>query len=73
MGYDSITKLNGEEAKETEIGLLVMSAHFWQRSKRIQNIGEVGIALSPWILAMRGSNLLWPTTNLMKAAKIVTF
>lgn len=73
IGYDSITQqLNGEKAKETKIGLLVTSAHFWQRSKRIQSTGEVGIAL-PWILAIRGGNQLWPMINLMKAGKIVTF
>jgi len=69
MGYDSITQLNGEKAKETEIGLVVMSAHFWRRSKRIQKIREVGTVPSPGISAMTSRNELWPVMNLVKAAK----
>lgn len=55
LSGDSITQLNGE-SKETETGLLVMSAHFWQRHERIQGTGEVGTVLSHWILVMTGIN-----------------
>lgn len=54
MGYDSVTQLNGEKGKEPKIGLLVMSAHFWQR--RIQSISKVGTVLSPRILATTGGS-----------------
>lgn len=55
MGYDSITQLN-REGKETETGLLVMSAHFWQRHERIQDTRDVGTVLPCWILAMTDVN-----------------